>query len=108
MSDHTEWGKLWRIVKWAHGNHETWPRFTFKGEDTFDIHHARHFLSTLDAAEGWQILHAHGWYPPEEWVGVPSHHVNRNTARAEKPAHWKLLHPDVPIPPDHDYGDDDA
>jgi hypothetical protein len=102
MSEHTEWGEIWVIVRWAFGAHENWPHFEVDGKRKFHIHDARHHLATLDKAEGWQILQAYGYYPPEEWVGNPSHPVNRHCPRMPRPEGITFMN-EAAVPPDHDH-----
>jgi len=99
MSEHTEWGKIWSIVKESFGPRNDWPHFEFDGQRRFHIHDARYHLSTLGPE--WQILHGFGYnYGPEEWVGNPWHFINRNSPRSPIPDDF-TAHPKAVIPPDY-------
>jgi hypothetical protein len=97
---HTEWGRIWIVTKWAMGPRETWPRLSYQDQTQFHIHDARHLLTTVDKTQGWHILHAFGFYPPEDHVGVPSHVVNRNLPRAPRPEGVTFIN-EASVPPDH-------
>ena len=85
MSLHNEWGETWIITQYAHGGYDHWPRWTTpEGKKFFHIHDARHHLAGIREG-GWEILHFVGFYPPEDWVGMPHHHVNHNIPRSPKP-----------------------
>jgi len=100
MSYQTEWGEIWVIVQWTHGLPDSWPRFSYQGKQQFHIHDARHHMATL--TDGWHILHAFGYYPPEEWVGNPSHLMNKNMPREPRPEGIKFMN-EASVPADHDH-----
>lgn len=102
-----EWSPVWCVVNWTDAHRvEDGVHHEVGGVKHFDIHHARAYQAQLGA--GWEIWHWTYANKPEEWVGVPSHPMNRNFERMPKPEGYA---PTVPIPPDHDhdkYGASDA
>lgn len=98
MSEHTEWGEVWVICQYGHGGHENWPHHEVDGKRKFHIHDARHHLKQLRPP--WQILHAYGYYEPEEWVGKPSHPLNQHMPRMPRPDGITFAH-EASVPPNH-------
>jgi len=107
-----EWTEMWELVKGKHRKREHQEIYIYAGpvvdetgtvthatKTQFTIHCARYLLAQHQN-EGWEILHVGGQYPPEEWVGNPSHHIVRNTQRLPKHPGLTFVH-GVTIPPDH-------
>ena len=98
-----EWSNVWCVVNWTDAHRvEDGVHHEVDGRKHFHIHDARHYQAQLGS--GWEIWHWLYGYQAEEWVGQPSHLVNRNWPRMEKPENFTSV---GTVPPDHDHSQRD-